>query len=40
MFFNSITKDVLHLNTTFADEQLALWFKNRTGVSAGLVHRD
>jgi hypothetical protein len=31
---NSLTKDVLLLNTTFAIEQLALWFKNRTGVSA------
>jgi hypothetical protein len=27
----SLTKDALLLNTTFATEQLALWYKNRTG---------
>ncbi|KAF7342208.1 Alcohol oxidase [Mycena venus] len=29
---NVLTKDALLLNTTFAAEQLALWFKNRTGL--------
>lgn len=30
--FQSITKDILTQNQTFANEQLDLWFANRTGI--------